>query len=370
MTKDSAIAWSFRIAGSVLFASGLFSGANGQDSTVAKNGLKLSAYAELYFTYDFNKPADHNRPPFVYSHNRHNEVSVNLAYLKGAYAAGRVRANLALAAGTYMNANYAAEPPGLQYLLEANAGVKLSKKHNLWLDAGVMPSHLGFESPVGKDCWTLTRSMAADNSPYYEAGARLAYTSPNQKWFLAGFYLNGWQRIARPPANQTPAWGSQVTWLPSDKITINLSSFVGNDKPDSVKQMRWFHSFYTTWQMNDKWSTTLGLDVGTEQKAPGKTGYNTWYTPQVVLRYQPISKIALATRVEYYSDPNQVIIATGTPNGFQTFGFSANLDWRITANCWWRVEVRTYQGKDDTFVKEGEMVSSNTALTSSLCVSF
>ena len=39
----------------------------------------------------------------------------------------------------------------------ANAGYKLSAKKAWWLDIGVLPSHIGFESAVGKDNWTLTR---------------------------------------------------------------------------------------------------------------------------------------------------------------------------------------------------------------------
>ena len=33
--------------------------------------------------------------------------------------------------------------------------LKLAKKKNLWIDAGILPSHIGFESAVSKDCWTL-----------------------------------------------------------------------------------------------------------------------------------------------------------------------------------------------------------------------
>lgn len=60
-----------------------------------------------------------------------------------------------------------------------------------------MPSHIGFESAIGKDCWNLTRSILADNSPYYETGIKLGYTSKNEKLYLAGMYLNGWQRIQK-----------------------------------------------------------------------------------------------------------------------------------------------------------------------------
>jgi hypothetical protein len=47
---------------------------------------------------------------FIYSYNRHNEVNLNLGFVKGSYTTENVRANLALMTGTYANANLAAEP--------------------------------------------------------------------------------------------------------------------------------------------------------------------------------------------------------------------------------------------------------------------
>jgi hypothetical protein len=75
-------------------------------------------------------------------------------------------------------------------------------------------SHIGFESAIGKDCWNLTRSILADNSPYYESGAKLSYTSKNEKWFISGLILNGWQRIQRVEGNNLPAFGHQLTFKP------------------------------------------------------------------------------------------------------------------------------------------------------------
>ncbi len=43
-----------------------------------------------------------------------------------------------------------------------------------------MPSHIGFESAVGSDCWNLTRSILAENSPYFESGIKLNYTNKKQ----------------------------------------------------------------------------------------------------------------------------------------------------------------------------------------------
>src|SRR6185295_5898902 len=129
--------------------------------------------------------------------NRHNEFNVNLGLLKASYNTDWIRGNIALATGTYMNANYAAEPGVLKNIYEANAGVRISKSKNLWIDIGIMPSHIGFESARSYDCWNLTRSIIADNTPYYESGAKVTYTSDNNKWMVSALALNGWQRIQR-----------------------------------------------------------------------------------------------------------------------------------------------------------------------------
>ncbi len=332
--------------------------------------LQLSGYVEAYYTYDFGEPGDHNRPAFIYSHNRHNEVNLNLGLVKAAYQAGSVRANLALMTGTYANANLAAEPGVLKNIFEANAGVKISKSKNIWIDAGILPSHIGFESAISKDCWNLTRSILAENSPYYESGVKISYTSTDGKWFLSGLLLNGWQRIQRVDGNNTPAFGHQLTWKPNAHITLNSSSFIGNDKPDSVRQMRYFHNFYGIFNVTESFAVTTGLDLGAEQKAKGSNAYNTWYAPVVILKLSPGPKTSIAARGEYYSDEKGVIINTGYPGGFKTWGYSLNYDYMIHDNILWRLEGRGFSGTDNTFIRKGQPANTNFFLTTSLSVSF
>ena len=342
----------------------------GQDSTTAEtNKLSFNVYIEAYYCYDFNKPVDNNRPFFIYSHNRHNEFNVNLAFLKGGYSAERIRGNLALAVGTYMNANYAAEQGVLKNIYEANSGVKLSKP-NLWLDLGILPSHIGFESAIGKDCWTLTRSLVAENSPYFESGAKLSYTSNNGNLTLAALALNGWQRITRVSGNSLMSWGTQIYLKLTDRINVNYSTFLGTDKPDSVRLWRIYHNLYAIFQFNEKIGLTAGFDIGTEQKTKGSSDRNTWYTPVGILRFTPNPKWAIAVRGEYFSDENGVIIVTGTPNGFKTTGFSLNVDRSIGEHLLWRIEFRNFNSKDEIFVKENNAQKNNTAITTSLAISF
>lgn len=344
--------------------------ASAQNDSINKP-LTISGYAEVYYTADFNNPKNNNRPGFVYSHNRNNEININLAFIKTAYNTENVRANLALAAGTYMNANYAAEQGVMKNVYEANVGLKISKKHNLWIDAGIFPSHLGFESAIGKDNWTLTRSLFADNSPYFETGAKISYTSESGKWFVSGLILNGWQRIQRVDGNSTPSFGHQLIFKPNEKLTINSSSFIGNDKPDSIRQMRYFHNLYAVYQINKKLGITAGFDVGAEQKSKGSEQYNIWYTPVLVAKYNVTDKLSFTARGEYYQDEKGVIISTSTKNGFKTFGYSFNADYQILPNLVWRTEIRNLNSKDAIFMNRTDEFNKNSlTATTALAVSF
>jgi hypothetical protein len=340
-----------------------------QDSTKTNN-LTISGYAEIYYGFDFNKPANNNRPGFVYSHNRHNEVNLNLGFVKANYDNGLIRANVALMVGTYTNANLAAEPGVLKNIFEANAGVKLSKTSNLWLDAGIFASHIGFEGAVSKDCWVLTRNIASENTPYYEAGAKLTYSTNDGKLTLSGLYLNGWQRIQRQDANSKPAGGAQVTYKPTSNITLNYSNYLGVEGPDSVGVRRFYNNFYGIFQITKAFGLTLGFDYGTQQQAKNSSEYYHILSPVAIARYQLSTKWAMAGRVEYYQDRNGIFIATGTPNGFKTTGYSLNLDYAPVTDAVIRLEGKVYDSKDDVFIKNNNLINTNPLITASFAVSF
>ena len=340
-----------------------------QDKT--ENPLTFSGFLEIYYCYDFGVPENHTRPSFFYNYNRSNELNMNLGFVKANYTKENVRANLAFMAGTYAQYNMAAEQPLLQNTFEANIGVKISKENNLWIDAGILPSHIGFESAIGILNKNLTRSILAENSPYYEAGVKVGYTSKSEQWYMAAMYLNGWQRIQKIDDNQTPAFGTQLSYTSSSKNTfLNWSTYVGNEQPDTIKKWRYFNNFYGQFKVTEKTSLIAGFDVGIQQETTGSSNYDVWYSPILIAQYVPISKIQLAGRIEYYSDKNGVIIPTDTPNGFETFGYSANLDYLITDYLMFRIEARSLNSKDAIFLKNNDPTNNNVFLTTSLAIAF
>lgn len=339
-----------------------------ETSTQQTGNFWLSGYLETYYLLDNNHPPTEERPDFAYSHNAVGKSSINLGFVKAHFDSERMRANLALGSGTYMRANYAAESKDFQKVLEANIGFRLSD--HVWLDAGVMPSHIGFESAVGLENWTLTRSMLADNSPYFETGIKMSYTSEDGKWFASGLILNGWQRIQRAEGNTTPAIGHQLTYKPNARITLNSSSFIGNDKSDRERRMRYFHHFYGQYQLNDRWGLITGFDIGAEQAEKNSESYHVWFTPILVSQYQYSEKLSFTARAEYYQDKDQVIVTTDTPNGFRTWSYSANLDYRLSKRFAIRAELRRFDSKDTIFQERNGLSDQSTTVTTAAIFSF
>lgn len=327
-----------------------------------ENSKKLSfdAYGEIYYSYDFSRPSNHEKAGFLYNHKRHNELNANLLMLSASYSDRKSRANLGVMAGNYAQYNLIAEPNFAQFIYEANIGIKVSNNRNIWLDAGILPSHIGFESAIGAECWTLTRSVHAENSPYFETGVKLSYVSKNEKLNLGVLYLNGWQRLRKPDGIQRPSFGTQINITPSEKITLNFSSFIGTDKPDSINATRLFHDFYFQFQPSKNFGIIAGFDIGRDKAGTGI--YGTWWAPVFIIRQGITQKTSLSLRGEYFHDPEQIIVSTGTIHGFQNLGMSANLDYDLNEKIKWRIEGKTYRSKDKIFNES----NSNYAVTSSL----
>ena len=346
----------------VLFAS-IHSHAQ-NDST---KSIKVSAFVDMYYSYDFSKPNNFEKPDFNYNYKKHNQLNVNMAFVKLGYQSNRMRSNLALMTGNYAMYNLSAEPNWAKPLLEANMGYKPFKQYNMWIDAGVMPSHIGFESAIGSDCWNLTRSILAENSPYYETGIKLNYTNKKEDLYFAFHVLNGWQKIAVTNKDQTPSVGLQLTYKPSNTLTLNYSNFIGRINLDTMNPLRVFHNLYAIYEASPKTAFIFGFDIGSQQNALNKTAV--WYTPVLIGKLNLNSHSKLAARFEYYSDKQQIIIPTSTPNGYRTFGVSVNYDRQITSNVLWRAELKQYQSKDPIY-RYDQAISAQTTATTSFIVKF
>ncbi len=334
--------------------------------------IEVSGYLEFYGAYDDIENDQHRRPEFLYHYTRTGELALNIGYLKASWNKGNARTNIALMAGSYAERNLATEPKNLQHIYEANIGVKVSKSKNVWLDLGVLPSHLGLESAIGKDNSTLTRSLVAENSPYYETGVRLTYTSASEKLKLVGLLLNGWQRMYKLDGDYFPAFGAQAVWTPGPKLNMNYSFYLGDESPESDFGARIFHNFFFTAQPTEKIQISGCFDFGNQPDITSEDwDAQQWYGWMGVFKYAFSAKSALAMRAEQYVDNKEVIVINPYDDGFKTTSFSLNLDHNFNKHLLLRGEARLYHSANYEFEKRnGDLVQQALAFTAALAVSF
>ena len=315
-----------------------------------KDSVTVSLYVEPYYSGHsqiYSDGKNHDCVVPIYSYSRKSEFNLNLGLIRLKYKNSDVRANISLGVGTYMQANYSNEPIGAQNIFEANVGAKISKKHNLWVDAGVLPSHIGFESAVGTDNFTLSRSVVADNSPYYETGARLSLTSKNNKWFFAGFVLNGWQNIYKVDQDLKPSVGHQITFTPNEKTTINWSSFVGNVPVGNIFRLRTYSNLYAIVKLSSKWDVIGGFDVGFQRQ--NKIVYNPWYAGVIMARRTLNDKWKACLRSEVFIDEEQIIVQSRVDRRVHIIATSLNFDRKFSERMVWRTELRVFLADEKFF---------------------
>lgn len=296
-----------------------------------KDSLHVNFYSEFYIGSDL-KSNESTLPNFYYNHNKLDEVNLNLALVEFKYNTQKLRANLDIMAGTYASENLANEDQWVKLINEANVGVKISETKELWLDVGILSSHIGFESNKGADCMTLSRSLIAENSPYFETGFNLNYTSINKKLHAAILVLNGWQNVAIDSINKFPSFGTQINYAFTPKVAVNYSTFFGNNPSFTTKELFTFHNIYTNIDFGKGYIFNGGIDVGTTKSSH-------FYGYSLQLQKKWTEKLFNAFRVEKYQDLDGIFLVT-LPNLFHVSGYSLNLDYHQSNNLIFRIEPK------------------------------
>ncbi len=305
---------------------------------------------DIFYGYDFNKPKTQIRLPYLYNHNYHNQFAINLGTIGVQLEHKRFTSRLIFQTGSYVIQNYESEPGIFRFIHEANIKCNLGKNKRFSLDLGILPSHIGLESAISYDNPTYTRSIVAEQSPYYMNGLKLNYKIKDSLT-ISLMALNGWQKIVKVQENSLLSFGSQVNWQVNDKLTFNWSTFGGTTYPDSARKMRYYSDIFGIWKWSNKSALCFGFDIGLEQKNMNSNKYNSWIAPLLILDYAIFENTKLAARCEYYSDQSGVMIAPQGFTGAKILGSSLNLDYSFTDFLKYRLEIKMYNSKEDIFAK-------------------
>lgn len=341
-----------------------------QTDTAVK--VTFGGFVDGYYGYDFGRPPGIDRS-FTTQAVRHNEFNVNLAYVEAKLAGPRVRGRLALQAGTSVQSNYSGEPaigavsgPSLsRHVQEAVVGYSLTP--SLWLDGGIFFSHIGMESFISRDNLTYTRSLSAEYTPYYEAGAKLTWqVTPRFSALLA--VLNGWQNISEN--NQDKAVGARLDFAFTPATAFAYYNFFGNEAGSGL--LRTLNGVGVRTALTSALTLSGNFDYGTQQDPTG--GSSSWHSYGLIGKLQLVPALGVSGRVERYHDPDQVIIVTGGPAfSATTASLGVDVSPLSGSRVLWRNEYRGTWARDPVFPHREEVAgvsSSNHLLVTSLALTF
>lgn len=334
--------------------------------------VKIGGLIDAYYGFDFNEPETSDRP-YCVSSPRHNEININLAYIELQYINKRVRGRLVPGFGTYINSNYANEKGSLKYLIEANVGVRLSKKHDIWVDAGIMGSPFTNETAISKDHLMYTRSLAPEYVPYYLTGAKLSVPI-GKKIKAYGYILNGWQVIS--DINNPLSVGTQIEYRPSKTVLINWDTYVGDEssKLAPENRTRYFTDVYLIYNSTKKFSMTSCAYIGAQDKKDtlGVKSRAIWWQANLIASYQFTKAISLAGRIEYFNDPKSVqVVPITSVKGFDAYSAGLCLNVKIGDNALFRLEGRSFFSDRKMFISKNNLeINSSNLLITNLTVWF
>jgi hypothetical protein len=335
--------------------------------------VSFGGFVDSYYAYDFGRPSNFDRP-FTTQAARHNEFNVNLAYVEAKVTGPRVRGRLALQAGTSVQSNYAGEPaigsvsgPSLsRFIQEAVAGYQISP--SLWVDGGIFLSHIGMESFISRDNLTYTRSLSADFTPYYESGVKLTWQA-TPKLTALFTVVNGWQNISEN--NQDKAVGARLDFAQSSSTTFSYYNFIGNEVSSS--RLRIFNGVGFKTGLTPSFTVQGNFDYGTQQKL--QAGSSAWWSTGPTGKLQVAPAVGVSGRLEYYRDPDNVIVATALPGGFKASTASLGVDVSPIGSprFLWRNELRGTWATEPVFPDSKAATGtsrSNGLLVTSMALTF
>ncbi|HQR17656.1 MAG TPA: porin [Gemmatimonadales bacterium] len=340
---------SFVLASTVLAA---------QDTT-PKPAVAFGAFIDTYFAWDFGQPDAFDRP-FTTQPARHDEFNVNLAFIEAKLTGEKVRGRVALQAGTSVQANYAGEPNVgsvsgddlARIIQEAWVGVRVSPK--IWVDGGIYFSPIGWEGFISWDNPTYTRSLLADYTPYFVTGAKATWAA-SSKVTVQLHVVNGWQIVSENNPDKSVI--ARVDWQATPKLALAYAFYAGNEQLDTLPaRTRYYNQLLARVSAGHGWDFWGTFDVGV-QTVPDASS-QTWYGAVVIGRKALSSRVAVVGRVEGHSDRDQVLILTGTPDGFRTIGGSIGVDVQPEEYLKWRTELRGFTSSDPVWPDQGAPAGS------------
>lgn len=259
-------------------------------SRLLPEGLTLTTYAEVSFTWDTTQPTDGviNLRGFD---ARHSSFSITNVVVDLGWDLHNVVGRLALQAGltgeTYYLGERAPLPGGREsrdvwrHVQQAWIGYRLPVLSGLNVNAGLFLSPIGPEGMAVREQWTWSRSNLFFGLPFYHVGAR-AELALDPRWTATLGLLNGWNAAIDGDADKSVLL--RLSYADDLGRSFSALYLVGTEG----LQRRHLFDGYGTFPVVDRLWVQAHLDGGFVEGSP-----RTWFGGALALRLTVVEPGAL-----------------------------------------------------------------------------
>jgi hypothetical protein len=274
----------------------------------------VSGYVDVYAALNLNAPYDGASfvPGVGTTAKRADAFSLNVASLSIDVAPRPVGGHLTIIEGNGAEVVHAGEPvapgtgPGIfRNVLTASVDYLAPIGKGLLVEAGIYPSHIGYEVFPSKDNWTYTRAWMGELSPYYQTGVKLHYGFTSS-WSAELHVLNGWQLIG--DNNDAKAIGTQIAYS-SSKVQLTFNTFAGPELAHDNRDWRLFGDLVAVVNATSRLAFAVTADAGLQQRPAASDAK--WEAIGANVRFAGTSRVAIVGRGEVFHDPDNAVSGAG-----------------------------------------------------------
>lgn len=221
--------------------------------------------------------------------HRANQPALNVAAFEIAHDAKPAGFHLILIGGDSADVVHSGERHRdrhtIRHLFQATVSYNAPVGRGLALEAGVYPSHIGYEGFFTKDNWNYTRSTLGELAPYYQTGIKASYAW-SDRWSGQLHVIRGWQTIS--DTGSDPSFGTQLAYNDA-RWSAALNTFAGPERN--------LADLVATWKLTPNVSLGTSLDLGADDDVH-------WGGIAAYARYALNDRHAFALRAERVRDPH------------------------------------------------------------------
>jgi hypothetical protein len=330
-----------------------------QDSItgIIKN-FRLSAYMDTYYSYDYTNK--YSKPDTVRIFSAfapyNNEFRLNLAYVLMKYEDEKIRANLGFRAGDMPLLLTPVEKRFIQYIKEANFGIKLGEK--IWMDLGYMGNPIGVESSESAKNYLSSISLCGYFEPASLIGIKFSFEL--SKKLKASFLGYNSYSIASAN-NNNKVLAMSFEYAPMDNLSISYNSALGDEgEGKSIRKLQSYNNIYCKYNFKNIIDFIAQFDFSAQGNSKKTDSTKTAYMTSgfTALRYNVNSKFNISLRMDFINDPDGFISNSmgGSEDNLRAYSYTAGIEYKPLKNVYFRLEnqymcfnQKLYQNKDERY---------------------